>query len=162
MMKRTRTLFLGLGLALLAGVSFTDSAAAQCQGCGVVVERDEDGNIFTWTHCRHGLESGHDSCTTPEINRCELSGGGCSMELAVMLDGRAAPRQSPEYSPSQVLLAVGAPTTFFASYVSLDDPPSGFRDPGETRRSCDGGIVSRSYLPGETSAIRSATAQLRL
>ena len=41
-------------------------------------------------------------------------------------------------------------------------PPSGFRDSAETNRACDGGIISKSYLWSETSAIRSATAQLRL
>ncbi|WP_419862008.1 hypothetical protein [Candidatus Palauibacter sp.] len=159
-MKMMRTVFLGLGLALVAGVSFADHAAAQCSGCGVSVERDEDGNIFTWTYCTFGLESGSDSCSTPAPTECDL-GGACPAEIAVMLDGRAAPRQSPEYAALEALVDVGVPTAFSASYASLA-PPSGFQDSAKTRRSCDGGIVSKSYLQSETSAIRSATAQLRV
>ncbi len=160
MMKRMRTVFLGLGLALLAGLSLSDSAAAQCSGCGVVVELDRHGDISTWTHCRLGLASGHDSCATPNRYTCDM-GESCSTELAVMLDGRAAPADSREYPAREVLVDVGAPTAFSAAYASLN-PPSEFRDSAETRRTCDDGIISRSYSRSETSAIRSATAQLRL
>ncbi|MCY3698326.1 MAG: hypothetical protein OXH46_01630 [Gemmatimonadetes bacterium] len=160
-MKRMRTAFLSLGLALLAGVLFSDPAAAQCQGCGVQIEIDEDDNIVTWNYCIHGLQAGHDSCTTPKRNTCMLYGGSCSAELAVLLDGRAAPRPSLEYSAREVLEDVRVLAAFSASYASLG-APSGFRDSAETRRACDDGIISRSYTPSETSAIRSATAQLKL
>lgn len=112
-MKRMRTAFLSLGLALLAGVLFSDSAAAQCMGCGVAWDFDGE-TVTVWTHCIHGLESGVDSCSTPEPTKCEM-GDSCSTELAVMLDGRAAPRQFPEYPAGEALVDASALTAFSAA-----------------------------------------------
>ncbi|WP_419163212.1 hypothetical protein [Candidatus Palauibacter sp.] len=93
---------------------------------------------------------------TPFCNLCDLSGEDC--HVFSMLDGRAAPIEqfeSPVYTAPIELQALNA------AYGSTD-PIAPRRRAGEIKRSCDGGIISKSYTVAEVDAIQKETAQLRL
>ena len=156
-MKRTRILMLGLGFAILAGIASAEPAVAQCWDCipGPGPISDPGRRCVFCEADDWGL--GALECTTPECTRCTLGGGFCKVLGGVMLDGRVSPPE-PLESPATKWSA-GASG---ALVLAIDGGATGTPEWPETRRSCDGGIISTPYSADEVSAVRTATAQLRL
>ncbi|WP_423927552.1 hypothetical protein [Candidatus Palauibacter sp.] len=151
-MKLARILMLGLGLAVFAGVASPEPVIAQCWDCQWGHFPDSD-----CANCVAGQSGiGAKGCATPVCNLCDLSGDDCM--VFSMLDGRAAPIEQFE---SPVHMAPIELQALSAAYGSTD-PNAPRRRAGEIRRSCAGGIISKSYTVAEVNAIRKETAQLRL
>ncbi|WP_420633643.1 hypothetical protein [Candidatus Palauibacter sp.] len=156
-MKLVRILMLGLGLAVFAGVASPEPVIAQfgafdCWDCQW--GHFPDSGCVNCTIGQSGL--GAEGCATPRCLTCDLLGDDCM--VTAMLDGRAAPIEqfeSPVYTAPIELQALNA------AYGSTD-PIAPRRRAGEIKRSCDGGIISKSYTVAEVDAIRKETAQLRL
>ncbi len=151
-MKIVRILMMGLGLAIFAGVASAEPVGAQCWDCQY--GHFPDSPCANCTAGQSGF--GWENCGTPACGDCRLGGRPCM--VFGMLDGRAAPDEqleSPVYTAPTELQALSA------AYGSTD-PIEARRRAGEIRRSCDGGIISRTYTVAEVNAIRRETAQLRL
>lgn len=150
-MKFTRTLMLSLGLAVATGAASAEPAVAQCWDCQWGHLRDSEGDLcYNCTAGQTGV--GVTECSTPACNRCYIDGDTCF--VIVMLDGRTAPAEP-------IPVTTLDPQAFSAVYGSTW-PIAHPRRAGETKRSCDGGILTKSYAATDENVIRSKMAQLRL
>ncbi len=152
-MKATRILLLGFTAALLATAVTVEPAAAQCWSCGwggMLVDKKP-------TICRicTGDKQGYQACGTPTCGSC-FNLGACSVELS--LDGRSA---APETPSTPTFEESGEERVIEATFASAERGTVALGGP-RTRRSCDGGIVSRSYSASAVRAARQATEHLRL
>lgn len=152
---------LALGFAILACLATAGSAVAQ--------EVAQDGASTCWTcfrwegdgcmYCSADGPTGFaDHCSTPRCGRCRLNG---LCVFFVTHDGRVSPPESEK--------ALGPTTPHEADAMSaisrvppftVVSAPTGRA--AATRRSCDGGIISKWYSRADESQIRAATSQLRL
>ncbi|WP_419161134.1 hypothetical protein [Candidatus Palauibacter sp.] len=153
-MKATRIFLLGFVAAIFAMALTFEHAAAQCWTCtGGFMLVDDD---WKWCGVCTGGDEGAKNCGMSSCNGCWAL-GPCSVQLS--LDGRSAAPEVPE-PPS--FDQPGGAAAFVATFASADRgpvPPSNAR---QTRRSCDGGIISKWYSVSAVRAARGATAQLRL
>lgn len=153
-MKLARILMLSLGLAAFAGVASAEPAAAQCWDCNFGYLSDEDGNKCA--HCVAGQQGlGRDYCATPRCQTCRVGGPRCT--VTVMLDGRAAPAV-----PTERFEATSTEPQAAGVARGSTSPIAFPRQASETRRSCDGGIITKWYAPAKVSGIRGETAKLHL
>ena len=160
-MKLTRILMLGLGLAVFAGAASAEPAVAQCWDC---IPGPGDGSHQECWYCsadRPG--AGSTDCATPYCQACvTFPGGPCFTPILVMLDGRTARPTGPEPDRLDTLAetlgtsAVAWPAASSANLVAEGESAA------DTRRSCDGGIISRWYSPQRAHAVRDAMGRLRL
>ncbi len=155
-MKAKGILLLGFAAAISGLALASEPAAAQCWSCGYGGMWVEDEG--KWKICRicTGGDEGHIGCGTPKCSTC-WNLGACSIQLS--LDGRSAGPELPEAPVLGEPGDVGAFVAIFASAAHALVTPS---NAPKTRRSCDGGIVSKWYSAGDILAARQTTAHLRL
>lgn len=165
-MKRTRVLMLGLGLALFAAAMSAEPAVAQfvpstgLSGCWDCTDGPGDDERASCYYCSAmDIGMGNTDCATPECHDCWLPGDWCLVFL--VLDGRVAPVERRQVVLADAGAGRAIPT------VSTVHKPFASSSKGQwvdatVTRSCDGGIISKSYSAVEVLVARGATARLRL
>lgn len=165
-MKLARILMLSLGLAVVAGAAFAEPADAQfvpgtgLSGCWDCIDGPGDGELSSCYYCSAmAIGMGNTDCSTPECRDCWLPGDWCFVFL--VLDGRVAPAEGRQVVLADAAAGKAIPTVSTV-HRPLADSLSGQWVDATVTRSCDGGIISKSYSAAEVLVVRGATARLQL
>ena len=155
-MKAIRIVLLGFAAAIFTMALEPEAAAAQCWTCDRAFMYDWDEDRYRICYHCSGDRTGYADCGTRTCTGC-WNLGTCG--VAAALDGRSAAPDVPETTNFEQPSEAGA---FLATFTPADHGPTPPTYGRQTRRSCDGGIISKWYSAGAMSVARGATARLRL